>query len=644
MSYFRIAELMELLALPRSTVRWRATDQSWPYEDRPGNGGKLRYFGPLDKLPSDVQNAIYDARPELAPAVENPELDWAKIQVRHARLTPAQRAVGEQRAQGLRAIAEAVKGGETVLRALVRLQPQTGISKGDYYRYMKRIDGVFWHNWPALLTNQYSDQPRRVEADMSAAAWEWIKTDWLRGEKPHMSECYDRLLVQAAAQKWAVPSYRTVCRRLNAIPPTIRVLAREGQDALNRMYPAQIRDKGHMQAMEAVCADGHKFDVFVRTPVGKVVRPILLAFQDIYSGLILGWRLGETESQDLVRLAWHDTVKRYDIAGAVYLDNGRGFAGKCISGGAPTRFRFKVLKEDPMGAITLLVGRDNIHWCKPYSGQSKPIERAWRDLAGRISKHPNNAGAYTGNNPTNKPHTYGQKVVAWADFEALVAAEITAHNSRTGRRSDVANGRSLQATFDDSYATVIPRKASVDQLRFCCLASELVTVDHEEAAVWLHKNKYWMPELAGMHGKKVMLRVDPANLQHGAFIYSVQGCYIGTAECVERTGFDNTIAASAHARARRNWLKAAKLQLDAERTMSLSQIQRQPEPETVPLPDTTHNVISAAFGVPKRAETAALPSETPNTEIQAKLAAFHLREQARFEAKQAERRKMQGVL
>ena len=161
MSYFRANELMEILAQSKTRFFVAAKDQSWPYEDRPGNGGMLRFFGPLEKLPADVQKAIYRARPELNPAAPKAELDWAQIFTRHARLNAAQKAVGAQRALGMRMIEDAVKKGESVLRAIQRLEPETGVSKGDYYRYIKRVDGVAWQQWPMLLTSQYSEKPRR---------------------------------------------------------------------------------------------------------------------------------------------------------------------------------------------------------------------------------------------------------------------------------------------------------------------------------------------------------------------------------------------------------------------------------------------------------------------------------------------------
>ena len=136
-----------------------------------------------------------------------------------------------------------------------------------------------------------------------------------------------------------------------AVPRSVLVLAREGTEALDRTFPAQERDRSMFHALEGVNADGHKFDVFVRWPDGTIARPIMVGVQDLYSGKILGYRVAETESADLVRMSFRDAVERYGIPRKAWLDNGRGFASKMITGGVANRFRFKVKQEDPIGVL-----------------------------------------------------------------------------------------------------------------------------------------------------------------------------------------------------------------------------------------------------------------------------------------------------
>jgi hypothetical protein len=131
-------------------------------------------------------------------------------------------------------------------------------------------------------------------------------------------------------------------------------------------------------------------------------------------------------------------IEAWGIPGHVILDNGREFAAKAITGGAATRFRFKVRDDDLPGLFTAL--GCEIHWATPYSGQSKPIERAFRDLCDTIAKDPRFDGAWTGNRPDAKPEDYGSRAVPLEDFLRVVAQGIEEHNLRPRRPRPRASG------------------------------------------------------------------------------------------------------------------------------------------------------------------------------------------------------------
>jgi len=74
------------------------------------------------------------------------------------------------------------------------------------------------------------------------------------------------------------------------------------------MFPAQRRDRSALHAMEVVNCDGHKIDVTCVWPDGTKGRPVIWAFQDVYSGKTLSWRVDRTENTDSFRLAFADMV------------------------------------------------------------------------------------------------------------------------------------------------------------------------------------------------------------------------------------------------------------------------------------------------------------------------------------------------
>jgi putative transposase len=267
----------------------------------------------------------------------------------------------------------------------------------------------------------------------------------------------------------------------------VRIYKRYGQKAFEASFPAQERDRSCFRATQALCADGHKFDLICLWPDGAKARPCLVLWIDLFSGLPLAWRIDRTENLDAVRLSFGDALS-YGIPAEVYLDNGRAFAAKWMSGRIKHRFRFKLMPEEPAGIFNLLGVK--VHWTKPYHGQAKPIERFFGEVKGRITKHPAFAGAYLGANPKDAPEHRGQRVIPIAEFIKIVDQGIRALRVRAGRRSKNCAGRSFQETFDASYKIGPITKATEEQCRLCLLAVRNVRINQNDGAFNLYGNRY----------------------------------------------------------------------------------------------------------------------------------------------------------
>lgn len=487
--------------------------------------------------------------------------DW------YARRPEGVRSEAQRRAARCREVRALLDAGMRARAALAEVARQSGVAESTLCRWWYgggRLPGVaFAHpgDYAPLLAPRWEGAADSAEFD--PVAWEWLKADWLRAEKPTARSCWRRLQRVAVQQRWVLPSYATGCRRLEALPWQVRVLARDGMEALLKRLPHVTRLRGHLQALQAVNADGHVLDLNVRLADGSVGRPVLVAWQDLMSGKLLAWRLGETLNQHLVRLSFGDLVEKFGIPENAYLDNGREFANKWMTGGAPTRFRFTIRDDDPLGIFTLL--GIQVHWTTPYHGQSKPIERAWRDLCDNIARHPSAAGAYTGSSPVTKPHNHGERVLEWAELVKLVDEGIAEHNARDGRRTETTRGRSFDATFAAGLSRTAVRRATDEQRRLWLLAAEGVAV-RETGHVAIAGNLYWGEDVAAMAGRKVVVRFDPDRLDAPVSVYTLGGELVGSAErSIAR--FDDMDAAKSHARANRQRLRAARDLLAAERRM-----------------------------------------------------------------------------
>jgi putative transposase len=618
--WFTAADLasMSLPGLPATTANVIATAkrQGWAepsqkgvwWRDRAGRGGGIEYH--ISTLPRAVQAKLCIAfaqaklfqEPKGAPTETECHERWAWFE----RQTEKKKAVARERLQALHAVREMTDAGVPKTQAMQQIAQLQGVAQSSLYSWEKMVHRVHRTDWLPFLAPHHAGQAE-PRTELSPEAWAFITADYLRPERPTVSACYRRLERAAAAQGWTVPSEKTLARRLQALSPAMVTLAREGRDALKRMYPAQERSRAALHALEVVNADFHTWDVFVRMPGDVVDRPSMICFQDIYSGKVLAWRIDRNPNKHAVRLAFGDLVEQFGIPAHCVLDNGREFASKWITGGTATRYRFKVKDEEPEGLLVQM--GVTVHWATPYAGQSKPIERAFRDMAGDIAKHPAFAGAYVGNKPTAKPENYGAAAVPLDKFLEVIGEEIALHNSRIGRQGGVCAGRSFDQVFNESYARAEIRKASADQRRLWLMAAEALTVGRKDGVIELAGNRYWSEQLHEHLGQKVVARFDPMRLQDDLHVYRPDGVYLGSVPCIAAVGFLDTVAAQTHARDRRTFQNATKAMLKAQQKMSLPEIAaalpKAPEPEVA-----ESRVVRIAWGNTVRQAEAELPEQS----------------------------------
>ncbi len=575
--WFTAAELkaFKLPDLPGTEqgINKRARTDGWKRQRSAGSSQAWEYH--LSALPTRAQASLLR---KLRKANAGPDLSKTEIKVRLASedawarfdaLPEARKDKARMRLGVIQDVRAMVVAGTAKEVALALVCRRAGVPTRTFYEWESRIHGIEAADWLPNLVDHYVG--RQKTAEMPADAWDFFLADYLRLEKPPAATCYARLEDLAAERGWSLPSLKTFLRRIEReIPAQVVVLKRDGDDALERLYPAQRRDRSSLHAMEAVNCDGHIADVFVKWPDGMVARPVLFVFQDLYSGKILSWRIDRTENTQSFRLAFGDMIERWGIPERVLIDNTRVAANKKMTGGIANRFRFKVKDDDPMGLIPALGAR--VHWAQPYHGQAKPIERAFGDLCNTIAKAPECAGAYTGNKPTAKPENYGSKAVPLADFIALAEREIARHNARPGRANRVCGGvKSFDDAFAESYETAPIRKAVAEELRrLWLLESEAVTARQPDGHIDFLGNRYWHQALNALIGTKLVLRFDPEFLKQPVHVYRLDGSFVATADCVADAGFFDQDAAKTHNRARKEFKRAVKAQGEAMVRMDAS--------------------------------------------------------------------------
>lgn len=592
-SWFSADELaaMALPGLPRvkRAINERARDEQWALKSDPqgnplarrraGRGGGTEYHVSL--LPAAARAELVKRfairSPDSAAAAnaiaandETASREWQWFD----RQTEKVRREARRRLEIVERVIAYEEAGLSRSSAVAQAATDSRVGSSTLWQWLSLTNGLHAADWlPALA-------PRRkgggAEAEIHPEIWTIFKSDWLRPEKPTYAACYRRAKSVADALGIEIPILKTFQRKLEReVDPRVVTMLRDGQEALRRSMPSQRRTVKDLHAMQLVNIDGHKFDVFVNwgnDAKGEPIigRAIMVAIQDVYSAKFLAWRIGEVESAVLTRLAFADLFRNFGIPLGCLLDNGRAFASKWITGGALTRYRFKIREEDPTGLLPAL--GINPHWATPYRGQSKPVERAFRDLCEDVAKHPAVAGAYTGNKPEAKPENYGSRAIPIDEFRAHVAQGIAAHNARLGRRSEIANGRSFDQVFAESYATAPIGKATEEQLRLALLAGDKRRVQSATSQIEMFGNRYWTPELNRHAGQMVTVRFDPDDLHRDLHVYDLAGRYLCSAPVIEDTGFLDVAAAKARAKQESQWRRQVREAADAEQLLAASEI------------------------------------------------------------------------
>lgn len=582
---------------------------------RAGRGGGREYHWTL--LPSRAQQHLLTKAaqpPSVAPSPDRPERAeaWAWYETLPAKAKTS----AEARLRTIQNVEALQQGGSTRIMAVEDASRLAQVSPRTVFNWLDMIEGVRSDDrLPYLAPRHRATKRSARRARIDPRFIELIKADFLRPEEPSLTSVYDRVLRIAKAEGLDVVPIHTVRRYIERnVSPTLLVLARKGYEALKRMRPAQTRDKTAMHALEGINGDFHRFDVFVRFPAAadgqreEIARVQMCAFQDIYSGKILAHRLDRTPNSHCVQLTIGDLIERWGIPEHVLLDNGREFASKLITGGSKTRYRFKVKEDDQSGLLTSL--GCEIHWAQPYSGQSKPIERAFRDMCDRIAKHPAFAGAYTGNTPLAKPENYGNAAVPLAVFEAILDEEIAAHNARPDRRSEVAFGRSFDDVFAESYANAPIRKATEAQRRLWLMGAEGIRANTNTGQINFMGNRYWADWMHDIMGQKVVVRFDRQALWDGLHVYSMDDAYLGHAPCSVKAGFFDMTDARATAKAKREYTKAARAELAAFRKLNVGDVAAALPSPDAPVEPVVATVVRPMFNTPRASRSeAARPDE-----------------------------------
>ena len=348
-----VRKIADRLSWQTPGTEWSEANTRGLWRKRQGQGSGIEYHYSL--LPSRSQAVLIKKYRTPAPDQVRTEVKqrlsaedcWKRFEA----LPDARKDKARTRLKVLLDVDAMIMGGTPKEVAIQLICGPQKIPTRTFYEWESRVHGIERGDWLPNLMDHYAG--RVATAEISPEAWEVFKTDFLREEQPSIAECYRRLTGNNKADKrgWVIPSQKTLVRKVEReIDPKVVILKRKGREELERTYPHQRRTRAGFHALEAVNYDGHKIDVFTRwEDGGKTERAFLIAFQDLYSGMIVGWRLDRSENAHVFRLAFLDVVTQYGLPDHVWSDNTMAAAAKENTGGTRFRHRFKIKEDDPIG-------------------------------------------------------------------------------------------------------------------------------------------------------------------------------------------------------------------------------------------------------------------------------------------------------
>jgi transposase len=401
----------------------------------------------------------------------------------------------------VQALSDAPQGKRGII--ISKVANSFGISPRTLYRDLKKVkqDGG-----DSLIPGWHRGQrPKAINNEIASI----IDNLYLKDSRPSIKEVCETL---KKSHNIKIP-YPTVVRYINIkYTPGQQLLFRDPEEWNKKFSPYVRRDWSKVAVNEIWIGDQKQLDV----PCvfrGRVIFPWVTVFMDMASRAYVGWILTAIPDAWAVSQALVYGVRKLGPPGTVYLDRGKQYKAKAISGGKVERSKvvrlFKDIKDTIIPGIFGELGIE-IFWAAPYNAREKPIEPSFRVFNRLRHLFPGYRGPYVTKRP--KDHAKLLKSAKLPSLEEMaqgVDTIVTEYNERVHSETN----RSPNSFFSN-FKRVIP---SEKLLAFLLLVENHVTA--RDSTVTVDGLVYRHDDLWKLAGELVEVRRDPQNIQRAAIIY-----------------------------------------------------------------------------------------------------------------------------
>lgn len=556
-TYLTAAEVADFLAADERSIRRKAAREGWPSLEVNGRAGPRKLY-PLKRLPLDVQARYLERQrlelggqtlmsvPTPPHGADGPEVADAAVKTWLA-LPTALRREALRRARVLEladaASSRAKKRGESLARFVEKYRADHPGEKRLSARSVYRWRRAFAEGGLLALVPDWESREHLGLSSLTPEMKAFLDLLYLDQNRPSVKWCCQRLAEKCRERAWRVPSYSAVRRYLKSIPAEERVFHREGQRAWeNKFLPSVLRDYESINANDIWCADHCQLDVAVlvrdRNGSRRPIFPWLTAIEDLSSRAIVGWALAETPSSSTINLALLRALRRFGVPWHFLIDNGRDFASKQFTGGAPKRFRFKLNESEVHGIFLFL--KIEPHFAIPGNPKAKPVERFFGTFKGDFEVA---FPGYRGRDVAHRPEKLkaelkaGDELLYLGAMESEVGGWLETYNA-TWEHGGL-DGRAPLDAWNEHFAENVVRKVEETALRLIMMvAEEPRTVGR--FGVTFQDQHYWHEDLAKHHGRKVLIRYEPDDLSR-VVVHDLEGRFVCVAGRRGRTPFLGTV-------------------------------------------------------------------------------------------------------
>jgi transposase len=317
---------------------------------------------------------------------------------------------------------------------------------------------------------------------------------------------------------------------------TLLMAARKSKEAYKNLAKPHLHRVNDCEPNDIWESDGHTMNnvcynpFFFQENYKPLLRPVMMAWLDVATGLCTGWVLYSSETFHLVVTSFGESVSRWGIPKMVKLDNGSAYKNAYT---APDFFAYKKTKTQTAAKRTALqllskgfkgffqeLGVGKVQYVHPRNPESKMIEPAWRYMLVEFEK---SVSLYMGESPKDRPDKYSKsykklikeyknEILSWDEYVQELTEAIDEYNNRKREVLQSPSGPLSPIEMFQQFPENI-NIPSIAEIDMACRDLFPVTRTVSRGEINVMGMYYRHPLMGNYLGRKVQVYFDERNLQ-----------------------------------------------------------------------------------------------------------------------------------